>query len=144
MKGLRLFRDCSALVLLTWTAGCGSPYLRPTLFVVEAADAEMPVMVSRTRSHAKGRPLHVASATRDDYSRSSETLGTFNGVVVSVDTSTAEHTWSDAAPWPQLKGHLLPDDSWLQITGMKYTAVDESNLGFSSVRRSLDVDAVAR
>jgi hypothetical protein len=142
---MQTVKSFSSIVLLTWiAAGCASPYLRRALFVVEAADAEVPVMVSRTQSNTVGRPLHASSATRDDYSKSSAPMGTFNGVTVSLETTTIEKSWSDAAPWPQLKRHVLPNDRWLQITGIKYTAFDESGFGYSSTQRSVDVEAVAR
>lgn len=131
-------------VLIGSAVGCASPYLRQPLFVVEAADAELPVMLSKARSQAGGRRLHASSATRDDYSRSSEAMGTFNGVAVSMETTTIQNGWSLAAAWPQLKTQILPDDRWLQITSIEYTAVDERDFASSSAQRSVHVEAVAK
>lgn len=48
---MRTVKVCS-VALLACTAGCASPYLRQPLFVVEAADAEIPVMVCPERGVA--------------------------------------------------------------------------------------------
>lgn len=134
----------AGFVLICSVVGCAGPALRQPLFVVEAGEAEVPVMLSRTPSHEVGRRLRAASATRDDYSKNSAAMGTFGGVAVTSETTTIENSWSVSAPWPQLQRQLAPEDRWLQITGIEYTAVDERDFASSSAQRSVEIEAVAR
>lgn len=71
-------------------------------------------------------------------------MGTYSGVNVSLETTSIRESWSAEAPWPQLKERIVPDDAWLQITSIDYTAVDERDLASASTQRSVEVKAVAR
>jgi len=134
-----------ALTLLSFIAlGCASPRLRRPLFVLEAANAAVPVMISRTRSEGAGRTLRAASSSREDVSENSETIGSSSGVNVTLHSTSVEEQWSAGPPWPQLGAQLTPADRWLQITRIQYRAVDERTLVTTSTERALTVEVVAQ
>jgi hypothetical protein len=123
-----------ALVL----SGCGKPAFPAKLFTVEAASADCPVMLSRTKAPEGGRPIEGSSIIYGSVSQSSHLVGNTR-----ITVTEQRHGHSEVSASEELASRMRRKDRWLQVESVLFTAEDFSTYGASIASRSLVIRGVA-
>jgi hypothetical protein len=122
------------VVALGLLAGCAARPFPVDLFTVDGANADYPIMLSRTSGGRGGRPVQAQSGTHTAASSYTYSTGKTTVTVTQVQESESEMPAS-----AKLLAQVQRKDRWLALDAVVFEATDYTTYGSASTDRVMQL-----